>query len=326
MLKHAEANLAELIESTEELIWSVDLDYRLISFNLALQQNIQDGFGVQLQPGMRFHEALSPEQAARWHQLYERVLAEGPFRLEYTRVDGGIMELAFNPIVVDGETTGISIFGKDITERKAAEESRRFLAEVVESCEEAIITYAPSGKILTWNRGAETIYGYTAEEVIGKPLSMVFPPERREILNRITGQLLGGAPARHLQGMNLRKDGSKMHISVTTWPIRNLAGEVTAICTIVRDVSVYHEADKNRTLLASVVESSGDLINTIGLDGAITSWNPGAERLMGYTSEEILGTNVAILVPPGHEGEVRAEPRKHPGRMRHRPLRYGSLA
>jgi diguanylate cyclase (GGDEF)-like protein/PAS domain S-box-containing protein len=58
-------------------------------------------------------------------------------------------------------------------------------------------------------------------------------------------------------------------------------------------------------LLASVVESSGDLINTIGLDGAITSWNPGAERLMGYTSEEILGTNVAILVPPGHEGEVR---------------------
>src|ERR1017187_6822612 len=137
MLKHAEANLSALIESTQDLIWSVDLDYRLITFNKALQQNILEDYGVRIEAGMRFHEALSPERAALWPGYYARVLAEGSFRVEYTRIDGAIMELAFNPIVVDTETTGISIFGKDITKQKLAEESRRFLAEVVESCEEA---------------------------------------------------------------------------------------------------------------------------------------------------------------------------------------------
>ncbi|MGO9316851.1 MAG: PAS domain S-box protein [Terracidiphilus sp.] len=305
MLKHAEANLAALIESTQDLIWSVDLDYRLISFNSAFRQNIQNTYGVRLAEGMRFHELLPPERAARWSLYYARVLAEGPFRIEYSRIDGGIMELAFNPIVVEGVTTGISIFGKEITEQKAIEESRRFLAEVVESCEEAIITNAPSGKILTWNRGAEAIYGYSAEEAIEKPFSMIIAPELRELADRQLRELLNGAPLLETQGVALRKDGSRVHISVTTWPMRNSAGEVTAICTIVHDISVHHEAEKNRTLLASVVESSGDLINSINLAGTITSWNPGAERLTGYTSEEILGMNVAILVPPGHEGEVR---------------------
>jgi diguanylate cyclase (GGDEF)-like protein/PAS domain S-box-containing protein len=303
-LKKAEANLSALIESTQDLIWSVDLDYRLITFNRALQQNIQKNYGVRLAAGMRFHEVLTLEHAKLWPRYYERVLAEGPFQVEYTRLDGGILELAFNPIAVDGVTTGISIFGKEITERKAAEESRRFLAEVVESCEEAIITSAPSGVILSWNHGAEAIYGYSAGEVIGKPFFMIIAPERKESAGRIIGQMLRGAPPLKDQGVGLRKDGSKVYVTVTTWPIRNSAGEATAICTIVRDVSVHHEAEKNRALLASVVESSGDLILAFNLDGTFASWNSGAERMTGYTSEEILGKNVSILIPPGREKEL----------------------
>jgi diguanylate cyclase (GGDEF)-like protein/PAS domain S-box-containing protein len=304
-LKEAEANLSALIESTEDLIWSVDLDYRLITFNQALQQNIQNNFGVQVAPGMIFHEALTPERAVLWPPYYARVLAEGPFQIEYTRADNGIMELAFNPIVVDGVTTGISIFGKEITEQRKAAESRRFLAEVVESCEEAIITNAPSGEILSWNHGAESIYGYSAAEMIGKPFSIIIAPEIRELAERQLGELINGAPLLETQGVALRKDGSRAHVSVTTWPMRNSAGEVRAICTIVRDISAHHEAEKNRALLASVVESSGDLIHAVNLDGTIVSWNRGAERMTGYTSEEILGKSATMIVPPGHEEYVR---------------------
>jgi diguanylate cyclase (GGDEF)-like protein/PAS domain S-box-containing protein len=304
-LKKAEANLSALIESTQDLIWSVDLDYRLITFNRALQQNIQKNYGVRLAAGMRFHEVLTPEHAALWPGHYARVLAEGPFQVEYTRVDGGIMELAFNPIAVDGVTTGVSIFGKEITERKAAEESRLFLAEVVESCEEAIITSTPSGVILSWNHGAEAIYGYSAGEVIGKPFSMIIAPERKESAARIIGKILRGAPPLEDQGVGLRKDGSKVYVTVTAWPIRNSAGEATAICTIVRNVSARHEAEKTRALLASIVESSGDAVHAVNLDGTIASWNSGAERLTGYTSEEILGKSVAILAPSGIQSEAR---------------------
>jgi hypothetical protein len=73
-LKEAEANLSALIESTQDLIWSVDLDYRLITFNKALQQNIQDTIGVRLQVGMRFHELHPPEQATLWPPYYARAL------------------------------------------------------------------------------------------------------------------------------------------------------------------------------------------------------------------------------------------------------------
>jgi diguanylate cyclase (GGDEF)-like protein/PAS domain S-box-containing protein len=306
-LKKAEANLSALIESTQDLIWSVDLDYRLITFNKAMQQNLQNNLSVRLAEGMRLHELFPPEKAVLWPPFYERVLAEGPFQVEYTRVDGGIMELAFNPIVVDGVTTGISIFGKDITERKAAEESRLFLAEVVESCEEAIITNAPSGEILTWNCGAKAIYGYTAAEAIGKPFSMIIAPERREQAAQMAVQLMSRPSQFEDDGMGLRKDGSRVHVTVTTWPIRNSAGEMTAICTIVRDVSEHHEAEENQALLALLVESSGDLIHAVNLDGTIASWNSGAERLTGYMSEEILGKNVEILVPPDFEGRVRQD-------------------
>ena len=82
MLKHAEANLLALIESTQDLIWSVDLDYRLITFNKALQQNILEDYGVRIKAGMRFHEVISQQRTALWPGYYARVLAEGPFRVE----------------------------------------------------------------------------------------------------------------------------------------------------------------------------------------------------------------------------------------------------
>src|ERR1035441_8386683 len=117
----ADANLSALIESTEDLIWSVDLNYGLLTFNRAFHDNIQGNFGIQSAVGMRPEDLLPPARAALLTPLYERALSEGPFRAEYPLVDGRTLELAFNPIVQDGETTGISVFGKDITERKAAE-------------------------------------------------------------------------------------------------------------------------------------------------------------------------------------------------------------
>jgi diguanylate cyclase (GGDEF)-like protein/PAS domain S-box-containing protein len=303
-IKKAEANLTALIESTGDLIWSVDLDYRLTTFNKALQQNIQNNYGARIAAGMCFHEYLPPERAALWPPFYARVLAEGPFRVEYSRIDGGLMELAFNPIVVEGITTGISVFGKEITERKAAEESCSFLAEVVDSCEEAIITNAPSGEILTWNHGAEIIYGYAASEAIGKPFSMIIAPELRTPAGIKIKKLMEGAPLLEDEGVALRKDGSRIHVSVTTWPIRSSTGEVTAICTIVRDVSVRHEVEKAKALLVSVVESSSDAVHAVNLDGTVASWNRGAEALFGYTNEEMMGRSIAILAPPGRGQEV----------------------
>jgi PAS domain-containing protein len=118
---HAAANLAALIESTEDLIWSVDLNFMLLTFNSAFQRHIASTFGGQIAIGERCEDLLTPARAAIWPPLYERALSQGPFRIELPFSGGRTMEMAFNRIAVQGRTTGVSVFGKDITARNRAE-------------------------------------------------------------------------------------------------------------------------------------------------------------------------------------------------------------
>jgi hypothetical protein len=106
MSRQVEANLAALIESTDDLIWSVDLNFQLLAFNSALQADFQDNFGVRIDVGMKAEDYLPPSRSVLWTPLYTRALREGPFKADYPLADGRLLELAFNPIVVDGKKTG----------------------------------------------------------------------------------------------------------------------------------------------------------------------------------------------------------------------------
>ena len=304
MHNQAEANLLALIESTEDLIWSVDLEFRLIIFNRALRESIEGAFGAKVEAGLRAEDLLPPERAALWRAMYERALAEGSYRAELELAAGQTLELSFKRVMVDGKPTAISVFGKDITERKKAEESARFLARIVESSEDGIIAHDLSGKFVAWNRGAETIFGYSAEEAIGKGLWLIVPPERRQGVEEYTKAVLDGRAVPQRQGFGLHKDGRRFEISVTSWPMRDASGNLSAISLIVRDVSVRKEGDHARALLASIVESSTDAIHAVNLDGTIISWNRGAELLFGYTTDEAIGKNIRILAPPKRTEEV----------------------
>jgi PAS domain S-box-containing protein len=193
----------------------------------------------------------------------------------------------------------------DVTERRAAEEAQRFLAAIVESSEDAIVAYTPAGVILTWNRGAETVFGYSAGEAIGSRLSMLVAPERRPTLEHLTERVLHGNAVSQHEGVGVHKDGNSVHVSITACPIRNPAGEVTAISAILRNISERREAERARALLSSIVESSEEAIQGVTLDGTILSWNRGAEVLFGYQAAEIIGENAAILAPAGRRGEMR---------------------
>ena len=230
------ANLSALIESTEDLIWSVDLDYRLITFNQALARNIQNNFGKTAAMGLLPEDMLPPERALFWPPFYERVRRDGPLRIEYALVDGRTLELAFNPIVVEEETTGISVFGKDITERKAAEESYRFLAAMVESSEDAIHATNLEGIIVSWNRGAEAMCGYTRQEMLGKHPALLVPPEDAEKVCTVLRTVLGGDAFGPFETVLRRKDGGSVDVSLSVSPIRDAAGAIIGASCIARDI------------------------------------------------------------------------------------------
>jgi PAS domain S-box-containing protein len=143
----------------------------------------------------------------------------------------------------DGKPRQYMAIRADITERKEAEEVRERLAAVVDSSDDAIISKSLDGTINTWNRGAEKVFGYSAAEVIGKPMLMLFSPERideeREILERIRR----GESVEHFETVRVRKDGTRIDVSVTISPIKDHSGTIVGASKITRDVTARNLAE-----------------------------------------------------------------------------------
>jgi len=204
-----------------------------------------------------------------------------------------------------GGTVSYIAIKRDVTERRAEEEARVLLAAIVDSSDDAIIACAPTGIIVAWNPGAEAMFGHSAGEAVGKHMSMLVLPGRMPRLARLAELILGGGFVSQYETSCLRKDGRTVDISLTASPIRDSGGRVAAVSAIFRDITERREAERDRALLASIVECSDDAICATALDGTIVSWNRGAEALFGYASQEAIGQNVAILAPPGRGDEVR---------------------
>jgi PAS domain S-box-containing protein len=204
----------------------------------------------------------------------------------------------------NGEVVAYLAIKRDVTRQRAEADAQRMLAAIVESSEDALIATTPAGAILTWNRGAEAIFGYTAVEAIGKRVSMLMAPGRLQDIACFTEQVSQGTTVSQYESLCMRKDGREIHVSVTGSPIVDRAGSVVALSAILRDISGRYEAERTRAFLASIVESSSEAIHATTVDGTIVSWNRGAEVLFGYSSQEAIGKNASLLVP-GRSGEMR---------------------
>jgi diguanylate cyclase (GGDEF)-like protein/PAS domain S-box-containing protein len=188
---------------------------------------------------------------------------------------------------------------RDMTARHASNEARSFLASIVESSEDAIMSSTPDGIILSWNRGAERLYGYTAGEAMGKPVSILAPADQRANLRRISDTLENGESVGQFEGVGLTKHGKRVDISISACPIRNTRGQITARAAIMRDITARVHAEQAKALLASIVDSADDAIFGAALDGAILSWNQGAERMYGYPVGETIGKPLSMLAAHG---------------------------
>jgi PAS domain S-box-containing protein len=197
-------------------------------------------------------------------------------------------------------------------------EDRTFLlASIVESSDDAIITKTSKGIITSWNSGAEKIYGFSAREAIGKPISILTPPDYDDEVPEILERIGQGESIRHYETVRRRKDGQIINVSVSISPVKDKQGRIVGASTIARDITADVEDRRQSAqklgdtsdklfLLASIVEYSDDAIITKTSKGVITSWNSGAERIYGYSAKEVLEQPISILIPPGQSDEVPA--------------------
>jgi PAS domain S-box-containing protein len=192
---------------------------------------------------------------------------------------------------------GLSVFFEDIRLRKLSEGAAARLAAIVDSSDDAIITKDLNGVIRTWNRSAERVFGYTAEETVGKSIMLLIPPGRHDEETELLSRLRRGESVDHFETVRRRKDGSLLDVSLTISPIKDSQGNVIGASKIAHDITERRSAESSTRLLGAIVDSSDDAIISKTLDGNITSWNKSAERLLGYTAEEAIGQSIMMIIP-----------------------------
>ncbi|MCE5325849.1 MAG: PAS domain S-box protein [Planctomycetaceae bacterium] len=187
------------------------------------------------------------------------------------------------------------------TNDPGAADTARWMAAIVESSNDAIITKSLTGTILSWNAGAERVYGYAAAEIVGKNVSVLAPPELADELPAIYRRLVRGQQVSHFETQRIRKDGKRISVSLTISPLKDAQGNVIAASAIARDVSADRAArealSQMHRRLVNVLESITDAFCSIGRDWRFTYVNHEAQRIFGKSPEDLLGRSIWDVFP-----------------------------
>ena len=192
----------------------------------------------------------------------------------------------------DGKRKSIVILGRDITEHKQARDELVRLASIVESSDDGIVGKSLTGTIMSWNAGAENIYGYGAAEVKGRSIEILAVPSRPNEMSQILANIRAGATIDHYETLHLRKDGKQIDVSLTISPIKDATGAIIGVSTIARDISDSKQVEKALEQLRHQTEmilfSAGEGICGLNREGKITFVNPAAVRMAGCESKELI--------------------------------------
>jgi PAS domain S-box-containing protein len=198
---------------------------------------------------------------------------------------------------------------------------RESLALIVESAHDAIIGKTLDGVITSWNAGAQQLYGYRRDEVIGRHASMLFPPGQEQAEAQLMRRLADGEPVDQRRVTRRRKDGAAITVSLTLSPITDANGRMSGVASISRDIS---ERERAEAMFEGLLEAAPDAIVGVSRDGVITLINAQAERLFGYPRDELLGQPVDILVPERLRAAHVHEREKYCANPRNRPMHAGA--
>ena len=299
-LGESEGRLAGVIQSAMDAILTVDEQQNILMFNAAAERMFRCPAAEALGgPITRF----IPQRFHAAHGGHIRKFGDtgvtnrtmGPKNVLWAvRADGQEfqIEASISQVVTGGKKL-FTVILRDVTERVQAEEAREHLAAVVESTDDAIISKDLNGTINGWNHGAENIFGYRAAEMMGKPILMLFPPERVNEESDILARIRRGESVKHFETVRVRKDGRSIDVSVTISPIKDGSGAIVGASKIARDITerrraeeALHESQEQFHAMANGIPQLAWMADA---DGNIFWYNQRWYEYTGTTFEQMEG-------------------------------------
>jgi PAS domain S-box-containing protein len=193
----------------------------------------------------------------------------------------------------DGPLHGVVLVFRDVTQQREAQKAAAHLSAIVQFCGDAVLTKNLDGIVQSWNASAERLFGYRADEIIGKHVTILFPPDRLTEEDHILGRLREGRPVERLETLRVAKDGRHIPVSVSVSPLKDSEGNVIGASKIIHDITELVAARealvREKELLSTTLASIGDAVIVTDSRGLVTFLNAEAERLTGWQTPDAAG-------------------------------------
>ncbi|QEG33289.1 chemotaxis protein CheB [Bythopirellula goksoeyrii] len=293
------AELTELTNDMDNLLESTEIGTIFLDKNLTIRKftgKVEKWFDLMSRDiGRKIsvftHNLKHPDLLADVQQVLNQ---EQPLEREVLDQEGKWLHLRLHPYLTDGKTMGVVMTLIDISNLKQTHAKLQRLSAIVESSDDAIIGKSFEGIIETWNHAAEQLFGYTAEEAIGRDISLILPANTTDEARQYFDQLKRGESVETLETHRRTKDGRLIEISLRFSPIRSETGEVIGMSAICRDITSRKSAEREIEKLALVVKHTDNGVILTDAQG-YTEWiNEGCTRISGYTLDDFVGRK------PGH--------------------------
>ena len=300
LLTHEKASLeqvSDILESISDAFYTLDREWRLTYIN----SKAEELWG-------RSREQLLGQNI--WEEFPQAVGSQSYWQIRRAAEEGVTTTFeTISPVLgkwiagrVYPSPSGVSVYFQDITERKLGEEERARFAAIVKSSDDAIIGKTLGGIITSWNKGAERLYGYSADEAVGQPISMLVPPERRDEIPSILESIRRGEKVDHFETVRVTKDGTRLDISLTVSPIREYEGNIIGASAIARDITEHKLAEEalreSEERFRATFEQAAVGVSHVALDGSWIRVNQRLCDIVGYPRGELLSLTFQDITHP----------------------------
>jgi diguanylate cyclase (GGDEF)-like protein/PAS domain S-box-containing protein len=329
-LRASEERYRQIVETAFEGVWVIDSNNRTTFLNQRMAEML--GYAPEEMMGKPVLDFMDPDaQAAFAANRDERQQARQPeHEFRFRRRDGSELWVLLESspdLDATGNYRGSLAMVTDVTERRRAQEALRRMAAMVATSTDGILAVDVNGLVVNWNLGAERMYGYSAEEIIGQPIATIVPDAQSEELTALLGRVRRGEPIEQIETVRKRKDGTLVEVSISFSPLTDVTGSVIASAAIHRDISTARRAAE--ALRASeeryrrIVETAYEGIWVIDAQDMTTFVNPRLAEMLGWTVEEMVGRPLFdFLDADARATFVANQPDRLKGNSRQREVRF----